>query len=73
MIGKKIQKLRENAGLTRTALARQLTELSGKVHSNTQIQNWEEGINLPSISKLQLLAKYFNVQLDYFIEEVNHE
>ncbi len=57
-VGKKIQKLRKQKGLTQEQLAEQLYV------SRTAISKWESGRGYPSIDSLKEISKYFSVSLD---------
>jgi len=60
-IGKKIKELREERGLTRTALA----EAIG--YGRASIYYWEREEKDPSASAVYALAKYFDVSADYLL------
>ncbi|TEB13419.1 helix-turn-helix domain-containing protein [Pelotomaculum propionicicum] len=53
--------LREQAGLTQEQLARKLNI------SRSALSLWELGKREPNHSTLQLLAKFFNVSIDYLL------
>ena len=59
--GYRIQALRRYANLKVTELAR----IIGVPHST--ISRWESGVNYPTIETLILIAKYFNVSIDYLL------
>ena len=57
--GERLKNLRKEAGLTQD-------ELASKTHlSQTAISNWEAGNRIPSIDYAIILAKCFQVSLDY--------
>lgn len=60
---KKFQKLLDKKGIT-----------AFKVHKDTGIasstlSDWKNGKSKPKADKLKLLADYFNVDINYFLEE----
>ena len=57
-IGERIQKLRENAGMSQAALAKKF-----KI-SRSAVNYWEMGLTVPSTEKIVELAKLFNVSTD---------
>ena len=59
----KILLLRKKAGLSQE-------ELAGKMDVSRQtVYKWESGESMPEIAKLKWIAKYFNVSLDYLIDD----
>ena len=54
----KIRELREEAQLTQTELAKQLST------SQRNVSNWETGANEPDLSAVMRLAEVFGVSLD---------
>ncbi len=37
--------------------------------STATLSNWKNGVYVPKTDKLLTLAKYFNVSIEYFLEE----
>ena len=62
-IGEKISKLRKNKHLTQEELGNEMSV------SRQAIQKWESGVSLPDVYKLKQLADFFNVTVDYFLNE----
>lgn len=57
----RITELREQSGMSQSALAR-------RMHiSRASVQSWESGANLPSTDNLISLAKIFHVSTDYLL------
>jgi transcriptional regulator with XRE-family HTH domain len=61
IFAKTIKLLREEKGLSKSALAREL----GITHS--AIIFWENGTKVPSIFTFIELAKFFDVSIDYLV------
>ena len=67
MIGKKIQQLRINKGLSQN-------DLANYFHiSHQTISKWENGINIPDVITCRELANFFSVSLDYLLDNVTKE
>nr|WP_302626843.1 helix-turn-helix transcriptional regulator [uncultured Eubacterium sp.] len=60
---KKIDKLLKERGIT----AYQVSKDTGIAQS--VISGWKSGRSKPKVDKLKLLADYFNVDINYFLEE----
>jgi len=58
----RLRELREEHDLTQEQLA---TALGFKTY--TVISNWEGGKRRPDIDNLKVIAKYFNVSVDYLV------
>lgn len=63
IIGKNINQLRTKKGITQQQLGEQLN------YSDKSISKWERGESLPDITVLKNLADFFQVNLDYLVEE----
>lgn len=63
----RLKNLRHNAGLSQKEVAEDLN------CSNSCVSDWETGRREPSISDLIKLSKYFNVSVDYIIENAIDE
>lgn len=61
MIGKIIQKLREERNISRYQLAKEIGV------TDQAIKYWEEEINEPKASYIRKLAIYFDVSADYLL------
>ncbi|MCB6658706.1 helix-turn-helix domain-containing protein [Eubacterium callanderi] len=59
----KFQKLLMNSGKTAYRVAKE-TGLSPTVFSD-----WKRGKSVPKINKLKILADYFGVPIEYFLED----
>ena len=57
----RLRELRVDKGLSQRGLA----ELAG--FSHTAIRRWEDGIQIPNIEVLVVLAKFFDVTTDYLL------
>lgn len=53
---------RKNRGLTQLQLSKDIG-----VHETT-ILNWENGLREPSLNTLKIISKYFNVSIDYLLD-----
>ena len=62
-IGKKIRELRTTTGISQEELAREV-----KTTANT-ISRWETATYKPSISELEMLARFFGVPITVFFPE----
>ena len=60
---KRLKELRLERGLTHIELSK---ALNGKI-TNVAIYYWEQGKRVPKLDALILLAKYFNVSIDYLV------
>lgn len=63
VIGKNIQSLRKKQNLTQQDLADKLN------YTAKAISKWERGDSIPELETLILIAKEFNVTLDYLVNE----
>ncbi|MBF0817855.1 helix-turn-helix domain-containing protein [Streptococcus acidominimus] len=61
MFPERLKKLREEAGITQTALAKILQT------SQPSYQNWEKGTRNPSRETLKKIAEFFNVSTDFLL------
>ncbi len=66
MIGQKIRELRKENNLTQAELAR-LLEMT-----KTGVALWESNQRVPDIIKLQKIAKFFNVSVDWILNDSVH-
>lgn len=65
IIGKNISALRSEKQITQQQLAEQLN------YSDKTVSKWERGESLPDITVLKRIADYFEVSLDYLVEEIH--
>lgn len=63
IIGKNIQSLRSAKGMTQQQLGEKLS------YSDKTVSKWERGESLPDIIVLKMVADFFEVSLDYLVEE----
>ena len=62
-LGKKLKELRKKFGLTQEELGRMMNV------SRQAITKWENDNGIPDISNLVLLANYFEISVDYLLDE----
>ena len=67
IISKNLIELRKKNKLTQLELAEKLD------FSNKSISKWESGEAIPNIEILMKLAKLYDVNLDYFVNEIHQE
>ena len=65
IIGKNLSNLRKQAKLTQMELAEKFN------YSDKSISKWEAGDSMPSIEVLKNLADFYNVSMDYLMQEVH--
>ena len=65
MFGKKLKLLRERNGLTQEQLATKFNLLK------SSISMYENGIRLPNVEIIKDFANYFNVSIDYLMDNEN--
>lgn len=66
-LGKNIAALRKEKGWTQAQLGERLGV------SNQAISKWEQGVNLPDVMLLPIIAKVFGVTIDRLFEEITIE
>ncbi len=66
-IGRKLYALREKNKLTQKKLEKEVAL------SASAISNIENSLSFPSVDTLIRLAEYFNVDVEYFLSDVNEE
>ena len=62
--GEKLKELREKKGLSRFRLSHELSV------SHTSVANWEEGINKPSINRLEMLTDKLSCSPNSFFVKI---
>ncbi|MBQ8293284.1 MAG: helix-turn-helix domain-containing protein [Bacilli bacterium] len=66
-IGKKIQQLRINKGISQN-------DLANYFHiSHQTVSKWENDVNIPDVLTCKELANFFSVSLDYLLDNVSKE
>ena len=65
-IGDRMKKLREEKGLTQSELGKELGI------SPSTIGMYEQGRRVPDVQILKKMSAFFNVSIDYLLENVNH-
>ena len=66
-IGKRLREIRENRDLSLEMVSKEVMERYGVRISKGKLSKWENDINLPRLSEISALVKYYNVSLDYII------
>lgn len=61
MFRHRLQELRKERGLNQKDFAKAIG------FSQSQISQWETGVNEPTASSLTVIADYFNVSVDYLL------
>lgn len=61
MFGKRLQELRKEHGLKQKDFAQTIG------YSQSQISQWETGVNEPTASALIKIADYFDISVDYLL------
>src|SRR5699024_7004485 len=64
-LSEKIQRLRKKKKVTQAGLAKALNI------SPSTVGMWEQGTNSPLMDKVTQMAKFFNVPISYFFEDVD--
>jgi len=67
MFGKKLKELRLKNELTQQKLAEELNTVQ------TTYSGWEKDKREPSYEKLKTIANYFNVSIDYLLDNDNYD
>lgn len=65
MFGKKLKKLREQNNLTQEQLAKKFNLLK------SSISMYENEVRLPNVELIKEFANYFNVSIDYLLDNEN--
>ena len=66
-IGKRLREIRENRDLSLEMVSKEVMERYGVRISKGKLSKWENDVNLPRLSEISALVKYYNVSLDYII------
>lgn len=60
----KLGKVLHDQYLTKSALARELTKITGKEISRQRVNNWTQGINKPNDNFKKIIADFLKVTID---------
>ena len=66
-IGKRLREIRESRDLSLEMVSKEVMERYGVRISKGKLSKWENDVNLPRLSEISALVKYYNVSLDYII------
>ena len=64
-LGNRLKELRNSQGLNQTQLSDALNERFGLKTDRVMISKWETGFQTPVMNTVAMLAKFFNVSMDY--------
>lgn len=64
-LGNRLKELRNSKGLNQTQLSCALNEKFGLKTDRVMISKWETGFQTPVMNTVAILAKFFNVSIDY--------
>lgn len=64
-LGNRLKELRNSKGLNQTQLSDALNEKFGLKTDRVMISKWETGFQTPVMNTVAMLAKFFNVSIDY--------
>lgn len=64
-LGNRLRELRNSQGLNQTQLSNALNERFGLKTDRVMISKWETGFQTPVMNTVAMLAKFFNVSIDY--------
>ena len=65
MLGERIKALRKERNLTQTKLSEELNKNFNLKTDRVMISKWEGDRQVPIVSTLSCIAKYFGVSIDY--------
>ena len=66
-IGKRLREIRESRDLSLEMVSKEVMERYCVRISKGKLSKWENDVNLPRLSEISALVKYYNVSLDYII------
>ena len=66
-IGKRLREIRESRDLSLEMVSKEVMKRYGVRISKGKLSKWENDVNLPRLSEISALVKYYNVSLDYII------
>lgn len=64
-LGERLKQLRNSRGLNQTQLSDALNDKFGLKTDRVMISKWETGFQTPVMNTVAILAKFFNVSIDY--------
>ncbi len=64
-LGERLKRLRNSRGLNQTQLSDALNDKFGLKTDRVMISKWETGFQTPVMNTVAILAKFFNVSIDY--------
>lgn len=66
-LGMRLKKLRNAVGMLQTELVDKINSKHGTKITSSMLSKWESDRDTPTLDNARLLAKFFNVTLDYLI------
>ena len=66
-LGMRLKKLRNAVGMLQTELVDKINSKQGTKITSSMLSKWESDRDTPTLDNTRLLAKFFNVTLDYLI------
>ena len=66
-LGMRLKKLRNAVGMLQTELVDKINHKHGTKITSSMLSKWESDRDTPTLDNTRLLAKFFNVTLDYLI------
>lgn len=66
-LGMRLKKLRNAVGMLQTELVDKINSKHGTKITSSMLSKWESDRDTPTLDNTRLLAKFFNVTLDYLI------
>lgn len=71
VFGNRLKALRKSEGLSQEELALELNKKHNLKIDRTMISKWETGFQMPVMNTVAILAKFFNVSIDYLNGDEN--
>lgn len=72
-LSERLKSLREEKGISMDKMCEDLSKIYNMNLAKSTISKWENGKSEPTMSYARVLAKYFNVTLDYIIGLTNEK
>lgn len=69
----RLRELREEKGLNQEDMAKELSRFAGETISRSRLASYEQGRRQPDLEFLELIADYFNIELDYLLGRQDHK
>lgn len=66
-IGSRLKEIRESRDLSLDMVSKEVKERYNVNINKGKLSKWENDINMPRLSEIAALVKYYNVSLDYII------